>query len=136
MRNLSSLRCLFCAYPKNKFLSKYFSNQVHTEAEQIIKEKRVIFSGIQPTGIPHIGNYLGALKHWVELQNESDDIYYSIVDLHSLTIPKSRDFMQDSIFNITACLLACGVDPDTTVLYQQSSVPEHTQLSWVIGCIV
>ncbi|XP_078485996.1 tryptophan--tRNA ligase, mitochondrial-like [Ciona intestinalis] len=136
MRNISSLRCLFCAYPKNKFLSKYFSNQVHRKAEQIINEKRVIFSGIQPTGIPHIGNYLGALKHWVELQNESDDIYYSIVDLHSLTIPKSRDFMRDSIFNITACLLACGVNPDTTVVYQQSSVPEHTQLSWVIGCIV
>uniref|UniRef100_H2YJG6 tryptophan--tRNA ligase n=1 Tax=Ciona savignyi TaxID=51511 RepID=H2YJG6_CIOSA len=101
-----------------------------------LRPNRVIFSGIQPTGIPHLGNYLGAIKHWVKLQNKPGDIYYSIVDLHSLTIPKSRTFMRTSILDITACLLACEINPERAVLYQQSCVPEHTLLSWVIGCLL
>ncbi|XP_076818788.1 tryptophan--tRNA ligase, mitochondrial-like isoform X1 [Clavelina lepadiformis] len=101
-----------------------------------IPEDRVIFSGIQPTGVPHIGNYLGAIKYWVSLQQEPGKIFYSIVDLHSITIPRERDSLHCHILDMAACLLACGIDPEHSVLFQQSDIPEHTLLSWAIGCVV
>ena len=82
-----------------------------------------IFSGIQPTGTMHIGNYLGAIKNWVSLQGESKDaVLYSIVDLHSITIPQDPASLRQSIRNMAACLLACGVNPEKSILFQQSQV--------------
>ncbi|XP_060618558.2 tryptophan--tRNA ligase, mitochondrial [Anolis sagrei] len=93
-----------------------------------------IFSGIQPTGIPHLGNYLGAITNWVKLQDECSSVLYSIVDLHSLTTPREPTVLRTSIQDIAAVLLACGLNPQKCILFQQSQVPEHTQLAWILGC--
>ncbi|XP_035686296.1 tryptophan--tRNA ligase, mitochondrial-like [Branchiostoma floridae] len=95
---------------------------------------RTIFSGIQPTGIPHIGNYLGALQQWGQLQEEGHRVIYSIVDMHSITVPQDPAQLRENIFDMTACLLACGIDPDKSILFQQSSVSQHAELAWVLGC--
>ncbi|XP_030725074.1 tryptophan--tRNA ligase, mitochondrial [Globicephala melas] len=95
-----------------------------------------IFSGIQPTGIPHLGNYLGAIESWVRLQDEHDSVLYSIVDLHSITVPQDPAVLRQSILDMTAALLACGVNPEKSILFQQSQVSEHTQLSWILTCMV
>lgn len=99
-------------------------------------KERVVFSGIQPTGTPHIGNYLGAIKEWVKLQDQPGKLYYCIVDLHSITIPLEKEQLHEGILNMTACLLACGIDPNRSVLYQQSDIAEHTQLHWVLGTMM
>ncbi|XP_075837917.1 tryptophan--tRNA ligase, mitochondrial isoform X2 [Microtus pennsylvanicus] len=95
-----------------------------------------VFSGIQPTGIPHLGNYLGAIESWVKLQAEYSTVLYSIVDLHSITVPQDPALLQQSILDMTAALLACGINPEKSILFQQSQVPEHTQLSWILTCMV
>ncbi|XP_063150714.1 tryptophan--tRNA ligase, mitochondrial [Candoia aspera] len=94
-----------------------------------------IFSGIQPTGIPHLGNYFGVITSWVKLQEECSSVLYSIVDLHSLTIPREPTVLRENILDITAVLLACGITPQKCFLFQQSQVPEHAQLCWVLGCL-
>lgn len=97
---------------------------------------RTIFSGIQPTGIPHIGNYLGALQNWVRLQDtagETDRIIFSVVDLHAITVPQAKAQLQQYKREMLASLLAIGLDPDRCILYEQSSVPEHTELSWILS---
>ncbi|KAM5161404.1 tryptophan--tRNA ligase, mitochondrial isoform 2-T2 [Callospermophilus lateralis] len=95
-----------------------------------------IFSGIQPTGILHLGNYLGAIESWVRLQDEYDTVLYSIVDLHSITIPQDPTVLRQSILDMTAALLACGINPEKSILFQQSQVSEHTQLNWILTCMV
>ncbi|XP_033029359.1 tryptophan--tRNA ligase, mitochondrial isoform X2 [Lacerta agilis] len=94
-----------------------------------------IFSGIQPTGIPHLGNYLGAITSWVKLQEECSSVLYSIVDLHSLTIPREPTVLRTSILDVTAVLLACGISPQKCFIFQQSQVPEHAELGWILGCL-
>ncbi|KAM7406924.1 hypothetical protein PAMA_002901 [Pampus argenteus] len=94
-----------------------------------------IFSGIQPTGVPHLGNYLGALENWVSLQNQYPSVLYSIVDLHSITQPQDPAELRSNIVDMAASLLACGVDPERAILFQQSQVSEHAELSWILGCL-
>lgn len=94
-----------------------------------------VFSGIQPTGIPHLGNYLGALENWVSLQHQYPLVFYSIVDLHSITQIQDPDQLRTNILDMAASLLACGVDPQKAVLFQQSQVSEHAELSWILGCL-
>ncbi|XP_065201767.1 tryptophan--tRNA ligase, mitochondrial [Planococcus citri] len=94
-----------------------------------------ILSGIQPTGVLHIGNYFGAVKNWVELQNKNSNVLCSIVDLHALTLPYAIEKLPNNILLMTASLLACGIDPNKSILFLQSQVPEHTQLCWVLGCL-
>ncbi|ELU14621.1 hypothetical protein CAPTEDRAFT_211057 [Capitella teleta] len=96
---------------------------------------RRIFSGIQPTGVPHIGNYFGAIKPWVEMQERYGNIILSVVDLHSITVPHQPRTLRQNIRSMVACLLACGIDPDRTILFQQSSVHQHAELAWVLGCL-
>ncbi|KAF3813244.1 hypothetical protein GH733_018408, partial [Mirounga leonina] len=86
-----------------------------------------VFSGIQPTGIPHLGNYLGAIETWVRLQEEHGSVLYSIVDLHSITVPQDPAVLRQSILDMTAILLACGINPEKTILFQQSQVKIATQ---------
>ncbi|XP_033112719.1 tryptophan--tRNA ligase, mitochondrial-like isoform X3 [Anneissia japonica] len=93
-----------------------------------------IFSGIQPTGVPHIGNYLGAIQQWSHLQGHGNEVIYSIVDLHSIALPQDPKELRESILRMAAVLIACGIDPDRSILFQQSAVKEHTQLAWVLGC--
>uniref|UniRef100_A0A4W4F498 Tryptophan--tRNA ligase, mitochondrial n=2 Tax=Electrophorus electricus TaxID=8005 RepID=A0A4W4F498_ELEEL len=94
-----------------------------------------VFSGIQPTGVPHLGNYLGALESWVTLQDEYSSVLYSIVDLHSITQPQDPQLLRDNILDMAASLLACGIDPARAVLFQQSVVQEHAELCWILGCL-
>ena len=93
-----------------------------------------IFSGIRPTGEIHIGNYLGAIKQWVELQ-EKHDCVFSIVDLHAITTPYKPEVLQKYIFELTSAYLAAGVDPKKSILFVQSHVKEHTELTWLLGTI-
>lgn len=96
---------------------------------------RKIFSGVQPTGALHIGNYFGAIKRWVDLQNSGEDVTYCVVDLHSITMPQDPVILRENTMKLTATLLACGIDPDKATLFLQSSVPQHTELSWILGCL-
>lgn len=84
--------------------------------------KGQVFSGIQPTGVPHLGNYLGALESWVALQDEYSTVMYSIVDLHSITQPQDPQMLRENILDMAASLLACGIDPTRSILFQQSQV--------------
>lgn len=92
-----------------------------------------VFSGIQPTGIPHLGNYLGAIESWVKLQEEYDTVMYSIVDLHSITVPQDPTVLQQSILDMTAVLLACGINPEKSILFQQSQVSISDQSLEALG---
>lgn len=92
-----------------------------------------VFSGVQPTGNIHIGNYLGALKQFVELQEENDCIY-CIVDLHSITVPQDPKILKKNILDVAALYMAVGLDPKKSIIFIQSMVPGHTELSWILTC--
>uniref|UniRef100_A0A8C8RW30 Tryptophan--tRNA ligase, mitochondrial n=1 Tax=Pelusios castaneus TaxID=367368 RepID=A0A8C8RW30_9SAUR len=94
-----------------------------------------VFSGVQPTGKLHLGNYFGAIQNWVRLQEEYNSLLYSIVDLHALTVPWEPALLRQSILDTAATLLACGINPEKCFLFQQSQVPEHTEFSWILGCL-
>lgn len=81
-----------------------------------------IFSGIQPSGSLHLGNYLGAIKQWVQLQDKCSSVLYSVVDLHSLTVHQAPLLLKHNIRSMAISLLACGVDPQRSILFQQSQV--------------
>nr|XP_033799575.1 tryptophan--tRNA ligase, mitochondrial isoform X2 [Geotrypetes seraphini] len=104
--------------------------------QPVQKAKPRVFSGIQPTGVPHLGNYLGAIESWVQLQEEFSSALYSIVDLHSITVPQDPAILRQSILHMTACLLACGLNPEKAIIFQQSQVSEHTELGWILGCLL
>lgn len=91
-----------------------------------------VFSGIQPTGEVHLGNYLGALKNWVKLQDEYDCIY-CIVDMHAMTIPDPRELGNAIQFTAAVCL-AMGINPNKSILFVQSDVPAHAELAWILTC--
>jgi tryptophanyl-tRNA synthetase len=97
-------------------------------------ERKRIFSGIQPTGVPHLGNYLGALRNWVA-QQDRHDAFYCIVDLHALTMSWDPGELRRNTVEMTATLIACGIDPDRSVLFRQSHVAQHSELGWILTCI-
>lgn len=98
--------------------------------------KPIIFSGTQPTGNLHIGNYLGAVKNWVEIQNSGKyDCYFCVVDYHSLTGKMTVEERKEKIQVVVAELLALGIDPDKSTFFVQSHVPEHTELSWIFNSV-
>lgn len=92
-----------------------------------------VFSGVQPTGNIHIGNYLGALKQFVELQEDHDCIY-CIVDLHSITMPQDPKVLKENILDVAALYMAVGLDPKRSIIFVQSMVPGHAELSWILMC--
>ena len=94
--------------------------------------ERKVFSGVQPTGSLHIGNYLGAFRNWVQMQDDYETIY-CIVDLHALTNPPSPDELHAQRLDVAKLLLAVGIDPDRSLLYLQSQVPQHAELTWILG---
>lgn len=94
-----------------------------------------VFSGIQPTGNLHLGNYLGALKKFVDLQNDGWDCVYAVVDMHAITMPVEKGVLADQTRQIAAAFIACGIDPKTSIVYAQSSVPAHAELAWVFNCV-
>lgn len=93
-----------------------------------------VFSGIQPTGNIHIGNYLGAIKNWVELQHKYESLF-CIVDYHAITVEYEPELLHKRVLELAATLIASGIDPEKSVLFVQSSVPEHTELTWLFTCI-
>ncbi len=95
---------------------------------------RVLFTGIQPTGLLHIGNYFGAIKNWVELQYDYRS-YISIVDLHALTIRHDPKQMPEQVFDLAVGLYACGIDQEKTTLFIQSEVPGHADLTWIFNTL-
>jgi tryptophanyl-tRNA synthetase len=96
--------------------------------------RKTVFSGLQPTGNIHIGNYLGALRNWVKLQDDYDCIY-CVVDLHAITVPlDAAEFNRDRL-EAAKVLIAAGVDPERSLFYYQSQVPQHTELAWILGTI-
>jgi tryptophanyl-tRNA synthetase len=97
------------------------------------KQTKKIFSGIQPTNVLHIGNYLGALKNWVDLQDDGETIY-CIVDLHAITVPQDPKTLSEKILETAALFIACGVDQNKATLFVQSSRPEHSELAWILNC--
>ncbi|KAE8323309.1 hypothetical protein BDV39DRAFT_182616 [Aspergillus sergii] len=103
-----------------------------------ISSSQTIFSGIQPTGVPHLGNYLGALREWVRLQDnatEGTKLFYSIVDLHALTVPQDSCQLKKWRREAFATLLAVGLNPDRSTIFYQSAVPAHTELYWILSTV-
>ena len=93
-----------------------------------------IFSGIQPTGTLHIGNYFGAIRNWAALQDDYECVY-CIVDYHAITIDIDPKVLRAASRNMALDLIACGIDPERAILFVQSAVPEHTELAWIFGCV-
>ncbi len=96
--------------------------------------KKRIFSGAQPTGQLHIGNYLGALKNWVQLQNEYES-FFCIVNLHAITLPQNPQELKQKTLDLVRIYLASGVDPNVSTVFIQSDVSEHAELAWVLNCV-
>jgi tryptophanyl-tRNA synthetase len=96
--------------------------------------KKRIFSGAQPTGNLHIGNYLGALKNWVALQNEYES-FFCIVNLHAITLPQNPQLLKQKTLDLARIYLASGIDPDVSTIFIQSDVSEHAELAWILNCI-
>ena len=98
------------------------------------ERKPVVFSAVQPSGLPTIGNYIGALKNWVTMQEEFDCIY-AVADLHAITVRQEPARLRANSMQMLALLLACGVDPQKSVLFMQSHVSAHCELAWLLNCI-
>src|SRR5580658_7953859 len=93
-----------------------------------------VFSGVQPTGNLHLGNYLGAIKRFVEMQKTHPCIY-CVVDLHAITMPQEPEQLARATREVTAAFLACGIDPKANIVFNQSRVAEHAELAWVLDCV-
>ena len=96
-------------------------------------EKKIIFSGVQPSGTLTLGNYLGALKNWAELQ-EDYRCYYCVVDMHAITVRQDPAELRRRTLDVAALYMAAGIDPKKSVIYVQSHVPQHAELGWVLNC--
>jgi tryptophanyl-tRNA synthetase len=99
-----------------------------------MNNKKLVFSGVQPTGNLHLGNYLGALKNFVSLQKDMKCIY-CVVDLHAITVFQKPDELYDNVLETTASFLATGLDSDKSIIFNQSSVSGHTELAWILNCV-
>ena len=98
------------------------------------KMKERVFSGVQPSGSLHIGNYLGAIKNFVEVQNDFDSIF-CIVDLHAITVWQDPEILSENIIEVAAAYIASGIDPDKATIFVQSQIPAHAELAWILNCI-
>jgi tryptophanyl-tRNA synthetase len=109
------------------------SQVLEGSARSMASQKPRVFSGIQPTGGTHIGNYLGAIRNWVDQQDMYDNIF-CIVDLHAITVSYTADDLQERKLDMAKILLASGIDPERSILFMQSDVREHSELAWILGC--
>lgn len=98
-----------------------------------MSNKPILFSGIQPTGMLHIGNYIGAIKNWVKLQHEYDCLF-SVVDFHAITIQQDPKLLYERSYDYLALLIACGLDPGKNIMFCQSHVAAHSELTWILNC--
>jgi tryptophanyl-tRNA synthetase len=93
-----------------------------------------VFSGMQPTGNLHLGNYLGAMLNWIRMQDTHECIY-CVVDLHAITLWQEPKELRKSILDVTAAYIACGLDPKRSIIFNQSQVAEHAELAWILSCV-
>ena len=96
--------------------------------------KQRVLSGVQPTGNLHLGNYLGAIRNWVEIQDQYDN-FFCVVDLHAITVPHNPQTLADDTYKIAALYLACGIDLEYSTIFVQSHVSAHSELTWLLNCI-
>lgn len=96
--------------------------------------KKIVFSGIQPSGNLHIGNYIGAMKQWVTMQDDYESIF-CIVDLHAITVPQDPQVLRQKVREVAALYIASGIDPEKSHIFVQSENPDHTYLAWIFDCI-
>lgn len=96
---------------------------------------RRVFSGVQPSGNLHLGNYLGAVKRFVEMQEEDFDTIYCMVDLHAITVWQDPEELTNATRELAAAFMACGLDPKKSILFNQSQVPAHAELGWIFNCV-
>ena len=99
-----------------------------------MSNKKLVFSGVQPSGNLHLGNYLGALKNFVSLQKDMKCIY-CVVDLHAITVFQDPNYLHNNVLETTASFLATGLDPNKSIIFNQSSVSGHAELGWILNCI-
>jgi len=99
-----------------------------------MSDKKLVFSGVQPTGNLHLGNYLGALKKFESLQKEMECIY-CVVDLHAITVFQKPNELSNNVFEIAASFLAAGIDPNKSIIFNQSAVSGHSELAWILNCV-
>lgn len=102
-----------------------------------MSDKKIILSGIQPSGAITLGNYLGAVVNWVKLQDDPEsqyECYYMVADLHALTVRQDPKILRKRVLDTYALLIACGLDPQKTMVFIQSQVPQHAELSWILSC--
>ncbi len=97
--------------------------------------KKRVFSGIKPTGDVHIGRYLGAIRHWVSMQDDYDNIF-CIVDMHAITVPQDPRVLNAKIREFAGLLLAAGIDPERSIVFMQSHVSAHAELAWILNCFI
>ena len=100
-----------------------------------MSDRKRIFSGIQPTGRKHLGNYIGAIRQYVEGQDEGDPAIYCIVDLHAISVAYDPAELRERRYDTTAILIAAGLDPERCVLFRQSDVYEHTEPTWLLSAV-
>jgi len=98
--------------------------------------KKIMLSGVKPTGRPHIGNYFGAMKQFVDLQNDFDEVFVFIADYHAMTSDTKKLLIGQNSIELALDYLAIGLDPEKVILFRQSSVPQVTELSWIFSCLV
>jgi len=98
------------------------------------RQRPRVLSGVQPTGALHLGNWLGAIRNWVDLQ-ESHDTFFCVVDLHAVTVPHDPARLKEDTLTTAALYLACGIDPDRATVFVQSHVPAHSELCWLLNCV-
>ncbi|MEQ8805095.1 MAG: tryptophan--tRNA ligase, partial [Rhodospirillales bacterium] len=96
---------------------------------------RRIFSGVQPTGNLHLGNYLGAIRNWVHLQQDYEDCLFCVVDLHAITVWQDPAQLRASTREVAAAMIAAGIDAEKSVIFNQSQVPAHAELAWIFNCV-
>jgi tryptophanyl-tRNA synthetase len=121
--------------PNDQGRAQARAKALHQPFEDDMTEfKKLVFSGVQPTGNLHLGNYLGAIKKFVALQ-ENNDCIYCVVDLHSLTAQLVHDDLPGQIRSIAAAFIASGIDPKKHIVFNQSAVPQHAELAWIFNCV-
>ena len=140
LRRAAASRLPIRTFPRYESSERHSLEPVTFEGDDGVSKANkplTIFSGIQPTGVPHLGNYLGALQGWVNLQNNAakdTTLLFSIVDLHAITVKQDPEQLQKCRKEMLASLIAVGLDPKRSILFCQSAVPQHAYLMWLLSC--
>jgi Tryptophanyl-tRNA synthetase len=97
-------------------------------------KNKIVFSGVQPSGDLHIGNYLGAIKNFISMQHEYDCLF-CVVDLHAITVKQDPNELKNNTYEVVATYIASGIDPKKSIIFNQSHVSSHTELAWILNCV-